>query len=70
MREHPTGPAASTDLPRYLSIKSCANALQLTYKTMWSIIASGSGPPHIRINDRIRVSEDGFRKWLDVKKRG
>jgi predicted DNA-binding transcriptional regulator AlpA len=68
MQEYPTG-ALTSNLPRYLPVKECANVLQLTYKTMWSIIVSGNGPSYVRIGEHcIRVPEDEFRKWLQAKK--
>jgi predicted DNA-binding transcriptional regulator AlpA len=71
MHEHPTAPFASAAPPRYLPVKTCANALQLTYKAMWSIVVSGNGPSYVRIGTRsIRVSEDDFLKWLDARKNG
>jgi len=69
MQEHPTAAFASNGLPRYLPVRDCANALSLTYKTMWSIIVSGNGPSYVRIGDHcIRVREDEFLKWLEAKK--
>jgi predicted DNA-binding transcriptional regulator AlpA len=71
MYEHPNAPVASTELPKYLPVKTCANALQLTYKAMWSIIVSGNGPTYIRVGTRcIRVPEREFLKWLDARKSG
>jgi predicted DNA-binding transcriptional regulator AlpA len=57
----------SVEKPKYLFIKECADILRISYKGMWSLIASGEGPPHMKIRQNVRIPQDGFNDWLNSR---
>jgi hypothetical protein len=64
-RKAPT--TSSIDHPKYLFVKECADILRLSYKGMWSIIASGNGPPYVKPNKYLRIPEDKFYEWINTR---
>lgn len=69
MQKLPSRPptVSSVEVPRYLFITECADMLRLTYKGMWSILASGDGPPYIKLRNGVRIPQDGFNNWLNSR---
>lgn len=41
--------------------------LRLTYGGMWSILASGKGPPYLKLGHQIRIPQDKFDDWLNTR---
>jgi predicted DNA-binding transcriptional regulator AlpA len=66
MQEPPPKPptVSTVERPKYLFIKECAEMLRINYKGMWSIIASGNGPPSFKIRHHVRIPESGFNDWI------
>ena len=67
MQEQPPKPpptVSTVEHPKYLFIKECADMLRINYKGMWSIIASGEGPPWVKIRHHVRIPENGFNDWI------
>jgi len=60
---------SSVEKPKYLFVKECADMLRLSYKGMWSILASGKGPPYVKVNKQVRVPQDGFNDWINSRTR-
>jgi predicted DNA-binding transcriptional regulator AlpA len=58
-------PTVSTvERPKYLFMKEVAEELRITYNGLWSIIASGKGPPVLKLNNSVRIPRDGYEKWV------
>lgn len=66
MQEMPRLPPtlSSVEKPKYLFIKECAEILRISYKGMWSIIASGHGPPSFKTRQNVRIAESDFNDWI------
>ena len=70
MQEDDRPPTVSAvEVPKLLFVKECADMLRMSYKGMWSVIASGDGPPSIKIRKAVRVPQDTFVKWLEARTR-
>ena len=50
---------------RMLTIKQCAEHLQVSDRTIRDMISKNKFCPYKRIGGQIRVSEDDFEIWID-----
>ena len=50
---------------RMLTIKQCAQHLQISDRTVRDLIAKDKFCPHKRIGGQIRVAEDDFENWIN-----
>lgn len=48
-----------------LTIKQCAEYLQISDRTIRDMIAKKKFCPHKRIGGQLRFSEDDFKEWID-----
>lgn len=50
---------------RMLTIKQCAEHLQISDRTIRDMISKKKFCPHKRIGGQIRVAEDDFENWIN-----
>ncbi len=48
-----------------LTIKQCAEYLQISDRTIRDMISKKKFCPHKRIGGQLRFSEDDFKEWID-----
>jgi excisionase family DNA binding protein len=52
-------------LDHLLTVDDAAGIVQTSRRRMYSILESGSGPPHLRIGRNIRIRPDALAAWIE-----